>query len=141
MQNGPRGCPRDIQYHELHLDDNCPGDVYVDTLYENELSSKALVVSSSEEYVQHLASGVDKSKFYDVYWCTHAYNQNTCKKSLMPSNAIRKKSLITTGIRKCQRSDVEEIREMLIAMGFQAHYVQRAFKVYEVRIVQTITPL
>lgn len=83
--------------------------MFVDTLFENEHSSKALVVSSSEEYVQQLSAGVDPSRYYDVYWCTHAYNQNTGKKSLMPSNAIRAKQ--TVGITPIKASGKSRKRD------------------------------
>ena len=89
-----KGSQEDIEEHELHLDDTCTGDSPLNGLIDNERSSKALVVSSADEYLRHLRSNKYKEEYYDVFWCTHAYNQNTYKKTLIPAGIISKHSIV-----------------------------------------------
>ena len=97
---------KDIQEHELHLDDKCPGEIHIDTLLAKSGSSKALVLSSSDEYVSHVEQGLDRSKYFTAYWCTHAYNQSTRRKCMMPRNAIRSRQ--TVGITPSKASNTRK---------------------------------
>ena len=74
-----RGTSIDINEHELHLDDTYPDTLCLDTLFEHETSSKALVLPSSDEYLKQLKSGEYKAKYYDLFWCTHAYHHMSKK--------------------------------------------------------------
>lgn len=89
-----KGSQEDIEEHELHLDERCPGAVCLESLIDNERSSKALVVSSTDEYLRHLHSNKFKQDYYDVFWCTHAYDQYTYKKTLIPAGIISKHSIV-----------------------------------------------
>jgi len=84
LKKTTRGSTEDVKYHELLLDEHCPGEITLDNLLEKKMSSKALVVSSLKDYVSRIQTGVDPKEYFDVYWCTHAYNQNTNEKSEMP---------------------------------------------------------
>ena len=94
MDHVVRGSQEDIEEHELHLDDTCTGDMPLCSLIDNERSSKALVVSSADEYLKHLRSDKWKKEYYDIFWCSHAYNQHTYKKTLIPAGIISKHAII-----------------------------------------------
>eukprot|EP01084_Bolivina_argentea_P038023 70307_1 len=80
-----------IESHELYLGDNyIENDKPVNTLINSadNQSSKALIVTSSEEYLKELNKKDNKNKYHNIYWCTHAYNARTKTKSLLPPSAI-----------------------------------------------------
>ena len=87
-----RGSRVDLEYHELHLDERCPGDIYIDELIDSKFSSKALVVSTEKEYADRVANGSYKLDYYDVYWCTHTFNHQSGK--LVKISAARLRSIV-----------------------------------------------
>ena len=90
-----RGSKVDVEYHELHLDERCPGDIYIDEMVESHSSSKALVVPTEREYMEWVGGVVSfKRDYYDVYWCTHTFNHKSGK--LVKISAARLRSIIST---------------------------------------------
>lgn len=87
-----RGSQTDREYHELHLDERCPGDIYVDELIDSKFSSKALVVSTEKEYVDRVADGSYKLDYHDIYWCTHTFNHQSGK--LVKISAARLRAIV-----------------------------------------------
>eukprot|EP01083_Nonionella_stella_P258985 884573_1 len=81
----------DVRMHELYIDESYSQPICVDALVSNHSSSKALVVSSSEEYLKRTQSMMDiddDDAYYETYWCTHSYNHDTHKKEALPYGAI-----------------------------------------------------
>jgi len=101
MASFDRGGKEDLEYHEIHLDERCPGDIYVDELIESRSTSKALVVPTEKEYAERVADGSYKLDFYDVFWCTHTFNHKSGK--LCKISAARLRSIVTTPSSKKSR--------------------------------------
>lgn len=90
MKDIANGSEKDIKAHELYLDGSCKGYMPLCSLIDNKKSSKVLVLTTANEYLQqkNLSSNKYKDIYYDIFWCTHAYNHHTGKKTLIQPGVI-----------------------------------------------------
>jgi len=114
-RSGERGTDSDILEHELHLDQ----DVWAQPCNWDVILGKALVLPSSEDYLQRVHS-LDND-YYDAFWCTHSYCDG--KKSLLPPGVIA--SHAVTGItpvppkkqRSRKRNRADQVKQLLHDAG------------------------
>eukprot|EP01083_Nonionella_stella_P083772 231691_1 len=86
-------------------------------------SSKVLVVTSREHYLQEKQSTVNEDLYHDVYWCKHSYHHQTKRIQLLPSDFIQtNRTTATTPMKQSTHRTRKRDRQTMINEALEDAY-------------------